>query len=716
MRRSPARTPASVASHPLPSCLPSMAGPHKKTRWTPLRSMTGLFRSLGIQDSPVEASLSPNTSMAGDSAGAGAEFPGEFRISKVKSVSFIEPEPDNDSGLPAVLPLAAPDGSSLGSIINIRQRVFTSTGGVASISVGELKTSGEAVVLKELFRPGAQDTGREDIFWVKANQCEHVLPFLGRSFFNKTTFLVSPLMPHGDLGTCLRTRKLCSAIEVAKYLKQILMGLKFLHEDLKPPVVHGDLKPENIMIDHRGNALIADFGLSRHQFYEPDDPITAPGVRTMGTRLYLSVEQYERSVQLWLGHIPFEPAKGPRPSSDMISKLLENDLWAVGILIVHMYSLRVPWEHEFDKKEGLLGTYLRTGLRHWFPHGSEARERGLDFRLWRVAQDCWSQMPSHRPRASEILRLIENAPLILDSSLGASVDFEREVNDISREIYEAWPDHAVRSKPQFLSYAIAPKDSVQSHCFWVPEETAAPRHAQVVVATRRHSQCQLDDDGWSEDLRKEAVTWSQIRHENLLPLLGVSKLDGVWHAISPYWQTAQQFKEACEQRARGKLYVSSQQGTPLLKVLCAVAKGLQFLQSQDPPILHGSVNVDNVYVGNRLEDVPGLTLTHFDYHLDACLGNYTRMRSLAPGESYDQLYADIRDFGLMLRKYLGGLFIFPDDPADTVYLPYAVDNRDIVRLYEQCTDPSCAAFFVIHDVARTLEAAIRSELLAVGEL
>ncbi|EJD50915.1 kinase-like protein [Auricularia subglabra TFB-10046 SS5] len=688
-----------------------MTSPKKKTRWTPLRSMTDLFRSFGIQD-PAFSLKAPGAGNAGQSSPESADESSVIAVgNKVKTVTFADPEPSNVSGLPAAMPIAAPDGSSLGTIINIRQRIFTGAGGVASISVGELSRTGEAVVLKELFRPGAQDTGREDIFWVKANQCEHVLPFLGRSFFNRTTFLVSPLMPHGDLGTCLKIRKLCSAVNVTKYLEQILLGLKFLHEDLKPSVVHGDLKPENIMIDHRGNAVIADFGLSRHQFHEPDDPITAPGVRTMGTRLYLSVEQYERSVQLWLGYIPFEPVKpGPRPPTDMLSKLLENDLWAVGILIVHMYSLRVPWEHAFDKDDRLLGTYLRTGLRHWIPYGSEARERGLTFRLWRIAQDCWSQLPSHRPRASEILRLIENAPRILDDALSTSVTLEQEVKDLSGEIYETWPDHAVRSKPQFLDHTVAPEDSVQTPCFWVPQELSPPRHAQVVVATRRHAQHLVGPDGWSNELRNEALTWSQIRHENLLPLLGIAKIQGIWHTISPYWQTAQQFRDACEQRAREKLYVSSQQGAPLLKVLCAVAKGLQFLHSQDPRILHGSVTIGNVYVGNRLEDFPGRAPAHFNCHLDACLGNYKRVRALAPGERDDGLYDDIHDFGLMLRNYLSRLFIFPDDPADTVYLPYAADNRDIASLYEQCVDRSCAAFLVIDDVVRILESAIQAEL------
>jgi serine/threonine protein kinase len=46
-------------------------------------------------------------------------------------------------------------------------------------------------------------------------------------------------------------------------IKGICEGLEYLHEKLKPPMYHLDLKPANILLDENMSAKIADFGLSR---------------------------------------------------------------------------------------------------------------------------------------------------------------------------------------------------------------------------------------------------------------------------------------------------------------------------------------------------------------------------------------------------------------------------------------------------------------------
>jgi serine/threonine protein kinase len=43
----------------------------------------------------------------------------------------------------------------------------------------------------------------------------------------------------------------------------IANGLKYLHQDVQPPIVHRDIKPANILLDKNLDAKIADFGLAR---------------------------------------------------------------------------------------------------------------------------------------------------------------------------------------------------------------------------------------------------------------------------------------------------------------------------------------------------------------------------------------------------------------------------------------------------------------------
>ena len=59
----------------------------------------------------------------------------------------------------------------------------------------------------------------------------------------------------------LRKNKILSEEKCKKYMKQILEGISYCHEN---GVCHRDLKPENILIDESGHVKIIDFGFSAH--------------------------------------------------------------------------------------------------------------------------------------------------------------------------------------------------------------------------------------------------------------------------------------------------------------------------------------------------------------------------------------------------------------------------------------------------------------------
>jgi serine/threonine protein kinase len=48
-----------------------------------------------------------------------------------------------------------------------------------------------------------------------------------------------------------------------KIIRGICEGLKYLHAGLEFPIMHFDLKPDNILLDQEMVPKIADFGLSR---------------------------------------------------------------------------------------------------------------------------------------------------------------------------------------------------------------------------------------------------------------------------------------------------------------------------------------------------------------------------------------------------------------------------------------------------------------------
>lgn len=70
-------------------------------------------------------------------------------------------------------------------------------------------------------------------------------------------------MPNGSLFEVLQNddvtlgwdSKMRFAVDVAK-------GLTYLHECV-PPILHGDLKSLNVLVDKAMNAKVSDFGLTR---------------------------------------------------------------------------------------------------------------------------------------------------------------------------------------------------------------------------------------------------------------------------------------------------------------------------------------------------------------------------------------------------------------------------------------------------------------------
>src|SRR5437870_4026900 len=95
--------------------------------------------------------------------------------------------------------------------------------------------------------------------------------------------------------------------------RQICRGLEAAHEQ---GVVHRDIKPQNVLIDHKGEVKLMDFGIAR--MAEAHEGMTQAGL-IVGTPHYMSPEQVRgdnldaRSDVYSMGVMIYETLAGRRP-------------------------------------------------------------------------------------------------------------------------------------------------------------------------------------------------------------------------------------------------------------------------------------------------------------------------------------------------------------------------------------------------------------------
>ena len=102
--------------------------------------------------------------------------------------------------------------------------------------------------------------------------------------FENCPYLVMPYCENGSLSH--RIGQMPES-EIWKFILDTSCGLAFLHSQ-KPPIVHQDIKPDNILITSDGRYVISDFGISRS--FRTQLSSTKNNINSSGTLAYMGPE------------------------------------------------------------------------------------------------------------------------------------------------------------------------------------------------------------------------------------------------------------------------------------------------------------------------------------------------------------------------------------------------------------------------------------------
>ncbi|KAK7391099.1 hypothetical protein VNO78_19460 [Psophocarpus tetragonolobus] len=145
-------------------------------------------------------------------------------------------------------------------------------GGFGPVFSGSLGGDAVAVKLMDSASLQGEREFHNEVFFASRLRSPLVVPAIGFSSEPKEGrfLLVYPLMQNGNLHDALLRNKV-PQLSLWKNRFSIIVdvaeAIHYLHS-LDPPIIHGDIKPSNILLDASFSAKLADFGLARFKSHD----------------------------------------------------------------------------------------------------------------------------------------------------------------------------------------------------------------------------------------------------------------------------------------------------------------------------------------------------------------------------------------------------------------------------------------------------------------
>ena len=192
-------------------------------------------------------------------------------------------------------------------------------GGMSAVYRAHQEGVDREVALKVLPRHFVEDAAAVGRFRQEAQvlarlQHPHILPIFDFGESDDYLYIAMPLVRTGTLAVRLRRGPLAPE-KAGRIVSQLADALDYAHEQ---GLVHRDIKPGNVLLDGRGNAMLTDFGIAR--FYEATTHFTQTG-GVVGTPAYMSPEQ---------------------SSGEAVDR--RSDVYCLGIVLYEMVTGRVPFD------------------------------------------------------------------------------------------------------------------------------------------------------------------------------------------------------------------------------------------------------------------------------------------------------------------------------------------------------------------------------------
>ncbi|KAJ4851336.1 hypothetical protein Tsubulata_005703 [Turnera subulata] len=283
-------------------------------------------------------------------------------------------------------------------LASIKESNVIGMGATGTVYKAEMPRLNTVVAVKKLWRSRTDmEMGSNDDFVGEVNllgklRHRNIVRLLGFLHNDTDMMIVYEYMQNGNLGEALHDKQAARLLVdwVSRYniALGVAQGLAYLHHDCHPPVIHRDIKSNNILLDANLEARIADFGLARMMM------------------------QKNETVSMVAGSYGYIA-----PEYGYTLKVDEKiDIYSYGVVLLELLTGKRPLDPAFGESVDIV-EWIRRKIRD-----NRSLEEALDPNLGnckhvqeemllvlRIALLCTAKLPRDRPSMRDVITMLGEA-------------------------------------------------------------------------------------------------------------------------------------------------------------------------------------------------------------------------------------------------------------------------------------------------------------------
>ncbi|CAD8209143.1 unnamed protein product [Paramecium pentaurelia] len=249
-------------------------------------------------------------------------------------------------------------------------------GAYATVYKGRHKEDGQIVAIKIIPMVDEIENLVQEIKILKDCQHPNIVSFLGSYYKDSNLWLIMEYCSGGSvLGLMEVMERGLNQEEISGIMYSTLLGIEYLHQNKK---IHRDIKAGNILLDHKGQVKLADFGVAAQLTYSCADKGTFIGTPFWMSPEVISKSRYNQLTDIWsLGVTAIELAEGTPPYSHIHPVramfaiknnppmgLTKPELWSKEFNQFVQGCLRVEVNERPTAQQLLQYTFIKQGKLH----------------------------------------------------------------------------------------------------------------------------------------------------------------------------------------------------------------------------------------------------------------------------------------------------------------------------------------------------------------